>query len=894
MNRRSWILAILVILVPALAGVMVVTAATSGTAQAASVPAAVVNLDGTGATTSDGTALPAGRLLVGRLTNPDEALTEKSSTGATTSTLDYSVVDEDAAKKGLEDGTYDVVVTIPKGFSEAIVKTLDGTPTQASVQVQTNDAGSSSIGSVSSDIVSAAADSLGTTVSVAYLNGSLTAMTTLHDKLGEASDGATALASGAAALDDGIDSADDGAQQLSTGADSLADGLAQLESGAATLSSGTSTADSGANTLATGASTLASGAQTAASGVSRLDSGAAQLDSGASALATGASTLSDGVSSYAGGVAQARDGLTTVQPGQTQSLDDGAAALAQGVSQYTGGVQTVYDGMTQPQTKDGTSLVDGADAVADGLEQLDAATSTVDTTKLAKAATAASDLSAFLGDAQQVQQAASALCQDAANDANLAAACKALDDALAGSDVQNQVKTASTDLSTAATQMQALTELLQKNPTTGTSTMNDLATGARSVSNGVNQVSSGIKTNLLGSNATQLNNGAAAISKGLGTASDVYDPSTGTGRTETGVLNYLVAQNSTLTSGASQLSSGASTLSTGASSLHSGTSQLVTGASALSTGATSLSAGASSLADGLDRLATGASTLATSTGTAAGGATTLSDGASTLADGTGKLADGSSELKDGTQTLSDGLSSAKDKVPSYTDEEASALATALAQPVDVSTDESGEASTATSIAPNAIAVALWIGALVIVSGLGLMSRRRVEAPMSPARLAAASLKPALVLAAVQALALVAIVAFAGAHVNGVWKVLLLSVVAALSMTVLHAALVAALGSRGGTAVSLLALVLQAACLFATTVPQSLTGLYSTANGFMPVTVLASALRGVMLGASGVVTPASAVVTLVVWGAGSALAMTLSVRRRRATSLAGLRHDLAAA
>ena len=377
----------------------------------------------------------------------------------------------------------------------------------------------------------------------------------------------------------------------------------------------------------------------------------------------------------------------------------------------------------------------------------------------------------------------------------------------------------------------------------------------------------------LSDGASQLSRGADSLHRGLGTLSS------GANR---------------LSSGATQLSDGATKLSSGASSLHQGTTKLATGASALSTGATSLSAGSSDLADGLDRLATGASTLATSTGTAADGATTLSDGASDLADGTGKLADGSSQLKDGTSTLADGLSSAKDKVPSYTDEEASSLATALAQPVDVSTDESGNASSATSIAPNAIAIALWIGALVIVSGLGLMSRRRVEAPMSPARLAAASLKPALILAAVQALALVGIVAFAGAHVNGVWKVLLLSVVAALSMTVLHAALVAALGSRGGTAVSLLALVLQAVCLFATAVPQSLTGLYSTANDFMPVTVLASALRGVMLGASGVVTPASAVVTLVIWGAASALAMALAVRRRRATSLAGLRHELASA
>ena len=160
MTRRSIILAIFVILVPALAGFMVVSAATAPKAKAASIPAAVVNLDSP-ATTSDGTTMPAGRLLLGRLTDPDAALTASSSTGATTDTLDYSVVTADAAAQGLSDGTYDVVITIPEGFSQAVVDTLGGTPSDATVDVQTNGTASPEVGAASQEIVSAAAASLG-------------------------------------------------------------------------------------------------------------------------------------------------------------------------------------------------------------------------------------------------------------------------------------------------------------------------------------------------------------------------------------------------------------------------------------------------------------------------------------------------------------------------------------------------------------------------------------------------------------------------------------------------------------------------------------------------------------------------------------------------------------
>lgn len=396
MTRRSIILAILVILVPALAGFMVVSAATAPKAKAASIPAAVVNLDSP-ATTSDGTTMPAGRLLLGRLTDPDAALTASSSTGATTDTLDYSVVTADAAAQGLSDGTYDVVITIPEGFSQAVVDTLGGTPSDATVDVQTNGTASPEVGAASQEIVSAAAASLGTTVSVAYLNASLTSLSDMKDQLGRAAGGADRLSTGADSLESGADDLSTGADQASQGATTLADGLNRLESGADELADGTSSASSGAADLSDGASSLSSGASTLADGADSVDSGASSLssgastladgaatvDSGASTLATGTSNLSTGVDSYVTGVTGARDALTVPQNGAAASLVDGAAQLAGGVDSYTSGVDQLHQRLTATDPATGTNLVTGASSLADGANRLeggiDSYTSGVDT-----------------------------------------------------------------------------------------------------------------------------------------------------------------------------------------------------------------------------------------------------------------------------------------------------------------------------------------------------------------------------------------------------------------------------------------------------------------------------------------------------------------------------------
>jgi yhgE/pip C-terminal domain protein (fragment) len=108
-----------------------------------------------------------------------------------------------------------------------------------------------------------------------------------------------------------------------------------------------------------------------------------------------------------------------------------------------------------------------------------------------------------------------------------------------------------------------------------------------------------------------------------------------------------------------------------------------------------------------------------------------------------------------------------------------------------------------------------------------------------------------VLAVVQA-ALAGALALAGVRFGNVWAAGGLLLVGALAMTVLHAALMAALGARGASAISLLALAAQAVWVLAVGASggpsaPSVPSVPSGIAGVLPATVLDSALSGVMLG-----------------------------------------------
>jgi putative membrane protein len=292
-----------------------------------SVPAAVVNNDEMTTTTNpDGTESVnfAGRAVVTELTGSGE-------TG-----FDWNVTNSADAEKGLADGTYYAVLTIPETFSADINTLGTTTPEQSLIHIETDDSHGYLQGVLASTVASAVQAGFGQQITAQVVNGIYTSFGTVGTSLSDAADGAS---------------------QLATGADGLASGGTQLTDGLTQLSSGAASATTGASELA---------------------DGLGQLSSGATAAADGAAQLSSGVAQYTAGVDELSVGLTTLKTETT-----GLGALGQGVVDYTGGVTLNAEGAADLATAAAadptlpTYITEGLAGLSAGLQRVDAASATL-------------------------------------------------------------------------------------------------------------------------------------------------------------------------------------------------------------------------------------------------------------------------------------------------------------------------------------------------------------------------------------------------------------------------------------------------------------------------------------------------------------------------------------
>lgn len=409
-SRRpiTWLTLVGVLLLPALIGGILVTALQNPTDRLEAMTAAVVNLDEP--VTIDGQYTPLGRQLAAGLVEGSEDLG---------SNLTWVISNEDDAAKGLGDGTYQAVVTIPASFSAdatsagTALKDGDRTAEQARITVTTPPDGRVADDLITNQIASVAASTMGTMLSEATVGNVLVGFTTIGDQIGEAADGASQLADGARSAADGAAALPDGASKIADGANGLADGARQLAGGLSTISSKAREAGDGATRLGQGLTAGAS-ALTAPGGDMQQLVGAAALTAtkaqdaagrvtssaqtvGALAqdcLASGASTafctdlgqaatdLGTAVrpaqesAGYADSVAQGLSALPGQLAAQLRSagsaatqLGSGLGQLADGVSQSASGASAFSSGAAQ-LGGGASALADGAGKLADGVDSL--------------------------------------------------------------------------------------------------------------------------------------------------------------------------------------------------------------------------------------------------------------------------------------------------------------------------------------------------------------------------------------------------------------------------------------------------------------------------------------------------------------------------------------------
>lgn len=202
------------------------------------VPVALVNADE--GTTADGKHLAAGDSIVDGLRD------SKSFRWHETSAAE--------ARKGVENGTYYLSLTIPADFSRRVASSSGATPQTGALQVRTNDANNYIVGQISRTVFSEVRTAASRKTSRTFYDKIFVSFSDLHGKTKEAAEGADKLGDGIGKAGKGAGDLKDGLAQAKRGSGDLEDGVDELHTGAGTL-------DGKSQELATGARQVADGTQ---------------------------------------------------------------------------------------------------------------------------------------------------------------------------------------------------------------------------------------------------------------------------------------------------------------------------------------------------------------------------------------------------------------------------------------------------------------------------------------------------------------------------------------------------------------------------------------------------------------------------------------------------------
>lgn len=364
---------------------------------------AALVVEDTGATSSDGTELQAGKKVA-------DGLVEGN-------VFNWQAVPSAAeADAGVSSGKYAFALKIPAEFSTNLVSpgSFDSA-SQAMLNVTTNDANNYLLSTIVDKLTTAVHTTVAKEVGEETANQLLTGFGTIHAQMLKAADGAGQLADGVATLRDGTVTLHTGTSELSAGAGELYNGQLKLRDGANQLTDGAGQLSGGLSVLKDSTATLPTDTRTLANGAAQVAAGNAQLNTKVQDVVTQLDAADQGlrtrvIESNARLVAS--EVITQVQADkiladfdtvaasspvaaaktriqtdatQIQQLADGSEAVSVGAAQLatatpalkdaivqaSGGADQLHTGAATLATGEQTAL-DGAGRLAEGAQTLDA------------------------------------------------------------------------------------------------------------------------------------------------------------------------------------------------------------------------------------------------------------------------------------------------------------------------------------------------------------------------------------------------------------------------------------------------------------------------------------------------------------------------------------------
>lgn len=616
----------------------------------------------------------------------------------------FNIVDEDVAMKGLKNGTYYMVITIPEDFSKNATTVMDEEPVQMKLEYTTNPGknyismklGESAMKTIQSNITEE--------VTRTYTENMFDSLTDIENGFCDATDGTQDML--------------DGEEKLADGNNLITENLVLLSDGANALQKGTGTLSKGAHTLNDSMGQLTSGAGELAGGIGQYTDGVGQLAAGIGTLKNGTDTLAESVPALTKGVGDLKTGadkLAKAYEGEEGALN-GASALADGMSQVNQAVSNISlpsvslsDEQKSAITNQASATVDAqaatikAQAESGVSGQKDAiiaqATAAANAQVSSTSAEAKDALIAAGKDASQNEAAgyinqlqtgmnqliAGAAASTATQTANTVAeqASGGTVDAIVNT-LYNQAS-ATGDAQVAATLRDAASNIagLKSNIVSQTATIVTSSVDSQAIGNaalasvqsetGYAAVCAGISSAIGGSYAagygfgTVANAGTIAYSAVLNASGDIAvsaaKAAAGSGALA-GAEGVVLEVNQNMDSFGSQLdnlkdatqrlASGSQQLNGGLNQIYAGTKQVDDGLATLNSKSGVLAAGVGQLDSGAGSLLEGVTKLTSNSNALNAGAAGLSEGTIKVADAVTQIADGSDELDQGASQIADG------------------------------------------------------------------------------------------------------------------------------------------------------------------------------------------------------------------------------------------------
>ena len=628
-------------LVPALYNVIFLSSMWDPYGQLSDLPVAVVNNDKEAS--YNGNSMSIGKDMVSNLKE--------------NKTLDFHFVDEEEGKKGLENGDYYMVVTLPSDLSEKAASILTDHPEQMQIDYQTSSGHSFIASKMSDSAMTQLKQNVSTNVTKTYTKA-------LFNKMIDLKDGMNQAASGSEKLTDGANQLVVGSQTLTTNLNSLADSSLTFSNGTEQFTKGLSSYVSGVEQLHLGLGNFNSGLVTYTGAVSQLSSQSATLQMGVEQLSEGIQQLSskldassgqkDQINQLSSGLNQLNQVIQNIDVGDTKQLDSVLSSIVSLSNQM----------LVSAQSEKATTLANIQSTAAyqsltsEQQAEISASVSQNSTDSIQSAQSIIALVQGLQGSLENLQNQSSNL-STLKNQAN---------------QVLPRASTSLTGLSSGLTEIQG-------------AVTSKLVPASQSIASGVNAYTTGVD---------KVSQGASQLSEKNSTL--------------TGSLDQLVSGSTTLTQKSSNLTAGVG-------QLVEKTPELVSGIEKLSTGSNQLNQNSQELIAGVDKLQLGSGQLADKSSQLLSGASQLENGANKLADGAGKLAEGGTKLTSGLEglqtglaSLGQGLSNASDQLKSASTE--SKNAEILSNPLSLSkTDNDQVPVNGVAMAPYMISVALFVVAI---------------------------------------------------------------------------------------------------------------------------------------------------------------------------------------